>query len=137
MQYTSNEIEKLWRQLNETIIEYEKSTRDKRKQYEYLKEQDDAHHADVAQYPRLHTQLQSTIKNLKQDIQVLSQKREQTITELKDHIMRMEKRLQSLRQGLSMARMLDATQLKKLTIISASILKVKETDSSTDFICER
>ncbi|XP_032675636.1 dynein regulatory complex subunit 2 [Odontomachus brunneus] len=123
MQYTSNEIEKLWRQLNETITEYERSTRDKRKQYEYLKEQDDAYHADVAQYPKLHTQLQNVIKNLKQDMQALAQKREQTITELKDHIVQMGKRLQSLRQEFSMVRMLDATQLKKLTIISASVLK--------------
>lgn len=133
MQYTSNEIEKLWRQLNETIIEYERSTRDKRKQYEYLKEQDDAHHVDVAQYPKLHTQLQNVIKNLKQDIQALAQKREQTITELKDHIVQMGKRLQSLRQKFSMARMLDATQLKKLTIISTSVLKVKKTISFTSF----
>lgn len=125
-QYTSNEIEKLWRQLNETITEYERSTRDKRKQYEYLKEQDDAHHADVAQYPRLHAQLQGAIKSLKHDTQTLSHKREQTITELKDYIVRSGEKLRSLRQEFSVARMLDATQLKKLTIISAGVLKVKE-----------
>lgn len=91
-----------------------------------MKEQDDAHHLDVAQYPKLHAQLQGTIKNLKQDMQTLSQKREQTITELKEHIVHMEKRLQSLRQEFSMARMLDATQLKKLTIISVNVLKVRK-----------
>lgn len=124
MQYTSNEIEEMWRQLNETIIEYQNSTGDKRKQYEYLKEQDDAHRTDVAQYPRLQIQLQSVIKSLKQDIHTLSQKRKQSIAELTDQIVCMKKRIQSLRQEFFMAQMLDATQMKKLTIISTSVLKV-------------
>lgn len=124
MQYTSNEVEELWRQLNETINEYENNTGDKRKQYEYLKEQDDAHHASVAQYPKLQIQLQDTIKNLKQDTNMLSQKREYSITEYKDQIVQMKKKIESLRQEFSMTQMLDATQLKKLTIINTSVLKV-------------
>ncbi|KAM0732414.1 Dynein regulatory complex subunit 2 [Formica fusca] len=123
MQYASNEVEELWRQLNETIIEYENNTGDKRKQYEYLKEQDDAHHANVAQYPKLQIQLQSTIKSLKQDTYALSQKREHSITEYKDQIVQMRKRIESLRQTFSITQMLDTTQLKKLTIISTSVLK--------------
>ncbi|XP_071574788.1 dynein regulatory complex subunit 2 isoform X2 [Temnothorax nylanderi] len=123
MHYVSNEVEELWRQLNETIIEYEKNTGDKRKQYDYLKEQDDAHRVDVAQYPKLQTQLQSTIKSLKQDTHALSQKREQSITELNDRIVYMRKRAQSFRQIFFMNQALDTTQLKKLTIISASVLK--------------
>lgn len=125
MHYISNEVQDMWRQLNETIIEYEKNTGDKRKQYEYLKEQDDVHRADVAQYPKLQTQLQSAIKILKQDMYALSQKREQSITKLNDWIVRMRKRVESLRQIFSMNQVLDATQLKKLTIISTSVLKVK------------
>lgn len=125
MHRVTNEVEELWRQLNEMIIEYEKSTGDKRKQYEYLKEQDDAYHADVAQYPKLQTQLQSMTRTLKQDMQALSQKREQSIAELNDQIVRMRKRTESLRQIFSVNRVLDATQLKKLTIISANVLKVK------------
>ncbi|CAL1689109.1 unnamed protein product [Lasius platythorax] len=123
MQYASNEVEELWRQLNETITEYENNTGDKKKQYEYLKEQDDAHHASVAQYPKLQIQLQDTIKSLKQDTYALSQKREHSITEYKDQIVQMKKRTESLRQEFSMIQMLDATQLKKLTIISTSVLK--------------
>lgn len=125
MHRVTNEVEELWRQLNEMIIEYEKSTGDKRKQYEYLKEQDDAYHADVAQYPKLQTQLQSMTRTLKQDMHALSQKREQSIAELNDQIVRMRKRTESLRQIFSVNRVLDATQLKKLTIISANVLKVK------------
>lgn len=128
MQYTSNEVEELWQQLNETITEYENSTGDKRKQYEYLKEQDDAHHANVAQYPKLQIQLQNTIKNLKQDMYALSQKREHSIREYKDQIVQMRKRIESLRQTFSIIQMLDATQLKKLTIISTSVLKVLNFD---------
>lgn len=125
MHYVSNEVEGLWRQLNETIIEYEKNSGDKRKQYEYLKEQDDAHRVDVAQYPKLQIQLQGTINSLKQDTHTLSQKREQSITELNDRIVRMRKRAESLRHIFSTNQVLDATQLKRLTIISATVLKVK------------
>lgn len=128
MQYASNEVEELWRQLNETITEYENNTGDKKKQYEYLKEQDDAHLASVAQYPKLQIQLQDTIKSLKQDTYALSQKREHSITEYKDQIVQMKKRTESLRQEFSMIQMLDATQLKKLTIISTSVLKVLNFD---------
>lgn len=128
MQYASNEVEELWRQLNEIITDYESNTGDKRKQYEYLKEQDDAHHANVAQYPKLQIQLQNTIKNLKQDIYALSQKREHSIKEYKDQIVQMRKRIESLRQTFSITQMLDATQLKKLTIISTSVIKVLNFD---------
>ncbi|XP_012219705.1 dynein regulatory complex subunit 2 isoform X2 [Linepithema humile] len=123
MQYTCHEIEALWRQLNETITEYESSTENKRKQYEYLKEQDDVHRADVAQYPRLHAQLQSTIKNLKQDTHTLSEKREQSIVELKNQIAHMRKQTESLRQAFAVTRGLDVAQLKKLTTISTNVLK--------------
>ncbi|KAL6258904.1 hypothetical protein P5V15_010848 [Pogonomyrmex californicus] len=123
MHYVSNEVEELWRQLSETIIEYEINTGDKRKQYEYLKEQDDAHRADVARYPRLQVQLQGMIKNLKQDIHVLSQKRKQRITEMNNQIIHMRKRAKNLRQMFSVNQVLDATQLKKLTIINTSVLK--------------
>ncbi|XP_028047432.1 dynein regulatory complex subunit 2 [Monomorium pharaonis] len=123
MYYVSNEIEELWQQLNETIIKYEKNTGNKRKQFEYLKEQDDVHRADVAQYPKLQAQLQSTIKNLKQDTHTLSQKREQTIKELNHQIVQLRKRAEDMRQIFSVNQVLDTTQLKKLTIISASVLK--------------
>lgn len=124
MQYTSNEIEGMWRQLDEIITEYENSTSDKRKQFEYLKEQDDAYRTDMAQYPRMQMQLQSLIKNLKRDIYVLSQKREQRIEELEDQIARMRETTQSLRHEFLVVQMLDATQIKKLTVISINILKV-------------
>ncbi|XP_077270371.1 dynein regulatory complex subunit 2 [Temnothorax americanus] len=123
MHYVSNEVEELWRQLNETIREYEKNTGDKRKQYDYLKEQDDAHRVDVAQYPKLQTQLQSTIKSLKRDTHALSQKREQSITDVNARIVYMRKRAQSFRQIFFMNQALDTTQLKKLTIISVNVLK--------------
>ncbi|XP_025988081.1 dynein regulatory complex subunit 2 [Solenopsis invicta] len=123
MHYVSYEVEELWQQLNETIIEYEKNTGDKRKQYEYLKEQDDVHRTDVAQYPKLQAQLQSTIKSLKQDMHALSQKREQSIKELNYQIVHLRKRAENMRQIFSMNQVLDTTQLKKLTIISSSVLK--------------
>lgn len=125
MYYVSSEIEKLWRQLNETITEYEKNTGDKRKQYEYLKEQDDAHRVDVMQYPKLQIQLQNTITNLKQDTYVLLQKRKRSVTEFNDRIVCMRKKAENLRQIFSVNQVLDTTQLKKLTIISSSVLKVK------------
>ncbi|KYN02755.1 PREDICTED: coiled-coil domain-containing protein 65-like [Cyphomyrmex costatus] len=123
MHYVSNEVEKLWRQLNKMIIEYEKDTGDKRKQYEYLKEQDDAHRADVAQYPKLQAQLQRVIKNLKQDMHALSQKREQSIAELNNQIVHIRKRIESSREIFSVNQVLDTTQLKKLTIISTNVRK--------------
>ncbi|KAH0955823.1 hypothetical protein HN011_004340 [Eciton burchellii] len=123
MQYTSNEIEKLWQQLTEMITEYQNSTEDKRKQYEYLKEQDDAHRVDTAQYPELYVHLQDIIKSLKQDVHALSQRRQQRITELKDQIVRMKKRIENLRRDFSVSQMLDATQLKKLIIVSTNIVK--------------
>ncbi|XP_012061368.1 PREDICTED: coiled-coil domain-containing protein 65 [Atta cephalotes] len=123
MHYVSNEVEKLWRQLNEMITEYEKNTEDKRKQYEYLKEQDNAHRIDVAQYPKLQTQLQRVIKSLKQDTHALSQKREQSIVKLNDQIIRMRKKTKNLRQIFSMNQVMDTAQLKKLTIISANVRK--------------
>lgn len=125
VQNASNEIEKLWQQLTETITEYENDTEDKRKQYEYLREQDDAHRADAAQYPKLHAHLQGTIKSLKQGIHELSRKRQRRITELGDEILHTRKRIESLRQDFSVSQMLDAAQLKKLTIVSSSVLKVK------------
>lgn len=125
MQYASNEAERLWQQINETISEYENRTEDKRKQYEYLKEQDKAHRDGTAQYPKLQMQLQSAIKNLKQDTCVLSQKREQSVTKLKDQIAHMRKTAENLRHALSTTQMLDTTNLKKLTIISGGVLKVK------------
>jgi len=126
MQYTSNEIEKLWQQLTEMITEYQNSTEDKRKQYEYLKEQDDAHRVDTAQYPKLYVHLQDIIKSLKQDVHALSQRRQQRITELKDQIVRMKKRIENLRRDFSVSQMLDATQLKKLIIVSTNIVKVSQ-----------
>ena len=134
MHYVSNEVEKLWRQLNEMITEYEKNTEDKRKQYEYLKEQDNAHRIDVAQYPKLQTQLQRVIKSLKQDTHALSQKREQSIVELNDQIIRMRKKTKNLRQIFSMNQVMDTAQLKKLTIISASVRKVNITLNYKTFI---
>lgn len=126
MQYTSNIVEELWQQLNKTITEYENATDDKRKKYKYLKQQDNSHSLDiVAQSPKLHIHLQSTIKNLKQDLYTLTQKQEHSITELKDQITLMNRKIHSLRQKSAMTRILDATQLKKLTIISGNVLKVK------------
>jgi len=122
----SNKIEKLWQQLTEMITEYQSNTEDKRKQYEYLKELDNVHRADTAQYSKLHIYLQDTIKSLKQDVYALSQKRQQRITELKNQIMRMRKRIENLRRDFSMSQTQDATQLKKLTIVSTNILKVSQ-----------
>jgi len=126
MQYTSNKIEKLWQQLIEMITEYQNNTEEKRKQYEYLKEQDNAYRTDTAQYPKLHVHLQDTIKSLKQDVHVLSQRRQQRITELRDQIVYMKKRIENLRRDFSVSQILDATQLKKLIIVSTNTLKVSQ-----------
>lgn len=100
-------------------------TENKKKQYEYLKEQDNNHQLCVMQYPKMHLQLQNIIKSLKHDLQVLSLKREERITKLKMQNMRMKKRIKDIKNQFYVNQVLDSLQLKKLTVTSNNALKVK------------
>ncbi|KAG7208915.1 hypothetical protein KM043_015095 [Ampulex compressa] len=123
LQTTTANMESLWGQLNEIIDEYEKTTESKRKQYEYLKKQDDTHQTETAQYPKLHSQLQNNIDALKDDLQTLSRRRSECIEELKTQADTMKKRIVNLRQDFSTAQIIDASQLKKLSVTSNNVLK--------------
>lgn len=98
-------------------------TENKKKQYEYLKEQDNNHQLCVMQYPKMHLQLQNIIKSLKHDLQVLSLKREERITKLKMQNMRMKKRIKDIKNQFYVNQVLDSLQLKKLTVTSNNALK--------------
>ncbi|KAF7392923.1 hypothetical protein HZH66_008756 [Vespula vulgaris] len=74
----SIKIESLSKQLNEIMLEYNRTTETKRKQYEFLKEQDDANFAEMTQYPKLKsTQLKKlsiVCNNVTKDLEKITKK---------------------------------------------------------------
>ncbi|XP_033226313.1 dynein regulatory complex subunit 2-like [Belonocnema kinseyi] len=110
-------------ELQKVIFDYESSTETKRKQYEYLKEQDDANSLEAAQFPKLHSQLSETVENLKNEIHNLKREREESISELKSQMERLSTRIWKLRQEITLMQTIDALQLKKLSARSGEVIK--------------
>lgn len=117
-------MEILWSQLLGTISDYKSMTENKRKQYEYLKEQDDAVRADTALFPKQQSQLLETIDNTKGELDDLTWERGERITELKDQLEQLNKAIWDLRSKIRMAQVTDAIQLKRLSVISNGVKKV-------------
>ncbi|XP_015434248.1 PREDICTED: coiled-coil domain-containing protein 65-like [Dufourea novaeangliae] len=120
---SSENMENLWDQLHKTLTEYERVTKNKRKQYEYLKEQDNIYQLCILQYPKTHILLQNVIESLKHNIQVLTLKRKEQVANLKitDAVAKMK--IKNIKQYFAMTQAIDFLQLKKLTVASNDVLK--------------
>ncbi|XP_025601813.2 dynein regulatory complex subunit 2 [Athalia rosae] len=119
-------MERLWSELIGTVSDYETLTENKRKQYEYLKEQDDAVRAETAVFPRQQSQLLDTIDNMKGQLEDLVWERGERITELKTQLTQLNKAIWDLRSKIRMAQVMDAIQLKRLSVISNGVKKELE-----------
>ena len=111
-------------ELQKVISDYESSTESKRKQYEYLKEQDDLNSFEIMQFPKLHLQLLETVENLKNETHTLQLEREESIFELKNQLERLSTRIWKLRQEMKLNQTIDALQLKRLSVTSSTVIKV-------------
>lgn len=111
-------------ELQKIISNYESSTESKRKQYEYLKEQDDAIILEFAQYPKIYSQLFETMENLKNETETMKCEREETIVELKSQLERLSNKIWKLRQDMKLMQTIDTLQLKRLSVTSGNIIKV-------------
>nr|XP_012143523.1 PREDICTED: coiled-coil domain-containing protein 65 [Megachile rotundata] len=116
-------IESLWDQLYKTINEYERITENKRKQYEYLKQQDITHQISIQQYPKTYLQLQNAIENLKCSMEMLSLKRNNYITRLKEKETDMNNKFKNIKYNIASMQMIDSFQMKKLIITSNEVFK--------------
>ncbi|KAF7395584.1 hypothetical protein HZH68_009634 [Vespula germanica] len=119
----SIKIESLSKQLNEIMLEYNRTTETKRKQYEFLKEQDDANFAEMTQYPKLSTQLQNTINTVKNEIENLLEKRKFSISELKYQMKFMKNKSLVIKKNFRTNQILESIQLKKLSIVCNNVIK--------------
>lgn len=117
-------MESLWSQLLGTISDYESLTENKRKQYEYLKEQDDVVRAETSLFPKQQSQLLDTIDSTKAQLDDLAWERGEQITELKNQLEKLNKAIWDLRSKIRMAQVTDAIQLKRLSVISNGVKKV-------------
>ncbi|XP_043470631.1 dynein regulatory complex subunit 2-like [Leptopilina heterotoma] len=115
------EIENL--ELQKVISSYESSTESKRKQYEYLKEQDEANIHEFAQFPKIHTQLFESVENLKNQLHTMKRESDETIDELKSQLERLSNKIWKLRQNLKLMQTIDTLQLKRLSVTSGNIIK--------------
>ncbi|XP_058803331.1 dynein regulatory complex subunit 2 [Phymastichus coffea] len=115
-------MEGLWQELNDVITNYENSTENKRKQYEYLKEQDDVHQVEASEFPKLYTQLREHAETSRKNLLRLTEERQETIEDLKHQSELLTKRLCKLRQEMKMMETLDAVQLKKLSVLSSEAI---------------
>ncbi|XP_023288878.1 coiled-coil domain-containing protein 65-like [Orussus abietinus] len=118
-----SEANELWSQLNFVISEYESSTDEKRKQYEFMKKRDDFYRAESTRFHKSEAHLLETIDNLKHRLNVLKSDREGTVTELNDRLQGLEKRICQLRQEIKLSRTTDELQLKRLSVLSGKVLK--------------
>lgn len=118
-------IESLSEQLNEIMLEYNRTTETKRKQYEFLKEQDDANFAEMTQYPKLNTQLQNTINTVKNEIENLLERRKFSINELKYQLKFMKKKSLAIRKNFKTNQISESAQLKKLSVVCDNVIKVR------------
>lgn len=119
-------IEDLWEQLCKVINEYQRIVENKKKQYEYLKEQDDIYQTYTIKYSKVYLQLQNTIESLKFKIQTLSEKKKEQIEKLKIKDINIKERYKNIKYEFNMTQMIDTSQLKKLTVTSNEVLKVRK-----------
>ncbi|XP_076646000.1 dynein regulatory complex subunit 2 [Halictus rubicundus] len=120
---SSQNVKNFWEQLNRTLAEYERVTQNKKKQYEYLKEQDSMYQQCILQYPKLHLQLQNTAESLQCNVQILSSKRDERIGNLQMKNAHIKKETKHMKQYFSTVQTIDYVQLKKLTVFSNDALK--------------
>lgn len=119
-------IEDLWEQLCKVINEYQRIVENKKKQYEYLKEQDDIYQTCTIKYSKVYLQLQNTIESLKFKIQTLSEKKKKQIEKLKIKDINIKEKYKNIKYEFNMTQMIDTSQLKKLTVTSNEVLKVRK-----------
>lgn len=119
-------IEDLWEQLCKVINEYQRIVENKKKQYEYLKEQDDIYQMCTIKYSKVYLQLQNTIESLKFKIQILSETKKEQIEKLKIKDINIKEKYKNIKYKFNMTQMIDTSQLKKLTVISNEVLKVRK-----------
>lgn len=119
-------IEDLWEQLCKVINEYQRLVENKKKQYEYLKEQDDIYQTCTIKYSKVYLQLQNTIESLKFKIQTLSEKKKEQIEKLKIKDINIKEKYKNIKYEFNMTQMIDTSQLKKLTVTSNEVLKVRK-----------
>ncbi|XP_031773508.1 dynein regulatory complex subunit 2 [Apis florea] len=116
-------IENLWEQLSKVINEYQRIVENKKKQYEYLKEQDNIYQTCTVKYSKVYFELQNTIESLKFKIQILSQEKKEQIGKLKIKDINIKEKHKNIKYKFNMSQMIDTSQLKKLTVISNEVLK--------------
>lgn len=119
-------IENLWEQLSKVINEYQRIVENKKKQYEYLKEQDNIYQTCTVKYSKIYFELQNTIESLKFKIQILSQEKKEQIGKLKIKDINIKEKYKNIKYKFNMNQMIDTSQLKKLTVISNEVLKVRK-----------
>lgn len=119
-------IENLWEQLSKVINEYQRIVENKKKQYEYLKEQDNIYQTCTVKYSKVYFELQNTIESLKFKIQILSQEKKEQIGKLKIKDINIKEKHKNIKYKFNMSQMIDTSQLKKLTVISNEVLKVRK-----------
>ncbi|XP_014212289.1 coiled-coil domain-containing protein 65 [Copidosoma floridanum] len=116
-------LERLWQELNDTITNYERSTEAKRKHYECLKELDNIHQNEVSLFPRTFAQLRETAECLRKNSLRLSQDSEETIESMRLQSELLARRLQKMRLEIKTCQSLDSMQLKRLSVLSAEVIK--------------
>lgn len=120
-------MEGLWEQLNSIILEYQVSTDDKRKQYEYLKDLDVANTAEAARNSRLIAQLQRDAEIVKDKTCKLSAESQLIIDDLRTQSCQLNDKMTSIRRETSrhFAKVVD--KIKKSSVLSSSVIKVCDT----------
>lgn len=117
------QMESLWKQLNDVITEYECSTADKRKQYEYLKEQDNAMRLETSRFVRQHANFQKIVENLKDNYYTLMNERSARIDDLTNQVKRSDDNVCKLRQEIRIFQTMDAVKLKRMSVMSVAVMK--------------
>ncbi|KAJ8679913.1 hypothetical protein QAD02_015700 [Eretmocerus hayati] len=119
-------MENLWSRINQIITNYEIETETKKRQYDYLKEQDDAHQEEAAQFPKLYAQLRETAETLRKNLISLAQERDDTIEDLRIQSELLNKRVSRTRHDTKIDQAADELRLKRLIILSNDIIKELE-----------
>ncbi|XP_063974300.1 dynein regulatory complex subunit 2 [Diachasmimorpha longicaudata] len=115
--------DELWCQLNRVISNYQSVTQKKRKQYESLKFLDDAHHHEASQFSKRQSFLLGMMETLKTAGTRLSEERNHTINEMTAQSENLNTRFLQLRQEIRKNQATDQAQLKKLTVMSGSVIE--------------
>ena len=77
-------------------------------------------------YSKVYLQLQNTIESLKFKIQILSETKKEQIEKLKIKDINIKEKYKNIKYKFNMTQMIDTSQLKKLTVISNEVLKVRK-----------